>query len=124
MRILVVEDSKLVQRMYGLAFSPREHALVAAENGRAALTVLQGAADDFDLILLDLRMPDMNGVEFLREVQRLGVRTPVILTTAEPEHSTLLADARALKPAAIVHKPWKPTELRDVAATVTGQRIS
>jgi CheY-like chemotaxis protein len=122
-RILIVEDSPLVQKMYGLAFSQRQHELVTAENGRAALATLD-AGDGFDLILLDLRMPDMNGVEFLAALQRRGSEpVPVVLTTAEPDDSPLVAQARALGPAAVVHKPWKPHELRDLVRQIVPEEI-
>jgi CheY-like chemotaxis protein len=117
-RILVVEDSPLVTKMYGLAFSQRQNELVTAANGRAGLEILDRQVAAFDLILLDLRMPDMNGVEFLRELQRRGCPTPVILTTGEAEGSPMVADAMALGPAALVSKPWKPLELREVASRI------
>jgi CheY-like chemotaxis protein len=56
-RILVVEDSPLVQKMYGLAFSHRQHTLVTCDNGRDALDILSSCGEAFELILLDLRMP-------------------------------------------------------------------
>jgi len=125
MRILIVEDSPLVQRMYGLAFSQRQHTLVTAANGREALATLETAADPFDLILLDLRMPDMNGVQFLAELQRRQVASiPVVLTTAEPQDSPLVAEARALGPAAVVYKPWRPLELREVVRQVVPEEIT
>ncbi|HEY7683026.1 MAG TPA: response regulator [Gemmatimonadales bacterium] len=124
MRILVVEDSPLVRRMYGLAFSRRQHDLVLTENGRAALETLDPAGPGFDLILLDLRMPDMDGVQFLRELHRLGIMTPVIITTAEPEDSPLVAEAHALGAAGLVQKPWKPLELQDLALKVIGGGIA
>lgn len=123
MRILIVEDSPLVQKMYGLAFSQRQHLLVTALNGRAALATLDSAEVPFDLILLDLRMPDMNGVEFLAELNRRGMTIPVILTTGEAADSPLLKEARALSPAALVHKPWRPTELKEIAQQVLAQEI-
>jgi CheY-like chemotaxis protein len=119
MRILIVEDSTLVQRMYGLAFSQRTHTLVTAANGREGLARLDSESEPFDLILLDLRMPDMNGVEFLAALQcRRAAPIPVVLTTAEPEDSPLVREARLLGPAAVVHKPWKPQELQAVVAQI------
>jgi len=124
MRILIVEDSPLVQRMYGLAFPHRLHQLVTAPNGREALAILDTALEPFDLILLDLRMPDMNGVEFLSALQRRPTAMiPVVLTTAEPPDSRLVAEARALGPAAVVHKPWKPLALQEVVRQVLPEAI-
>lgn len=114
MRILIVEDSALVQSMYRLAFPAREHVLITAANGREALRHLE--AGPVDIILLDLRMPDMDGVAFLRAARgdaRLDA-VPVVLTTVEPDGSELLAQARSLGVAAVVRKPWKPKQLRDL----------
>lgn len=120
MRLLVVEDSPLVRKMYGLAFPKRDHQLTAAENGRMALTAIAESRDPYDLILLDLCMPDMDGVEFIRAVRGNSAlaQIPIVLTTAEAEGSELMSQARALGVAAVVRKPWKPQELRDVVRTI------
>jgi two-component system, chemotaxis family, chemotaxis protein CheY len=120
MKLLIIEDSPLVRRMYGLAFSRRDHDLVEAENGLEALDALAGAADPFDVILLDLRMPDMDGVTFLRTVRRTALfrDIPIIVTTSEPESSELLQEVRALGIDAVVKKPWKPRELLEVVHSV------
>lgn len=124
MRILIVEDSPLVRRMYGLAFPQRHHLLVTAANGLEGLTTLETSEEPFDLILLDLRMPDMNGVEFLVELKRrVAHAPPVVLTTAEPDDSPLLTEARALGPAAVVRKPWKPQYLQQVVHEVIPEAI-
>ncbi len=120
MRLLIVEDSALVRRMYGLAFSRREHDLVEVENGLQALDALAGASDPFDVILLDLRMPDMDGATFLRAVRRTALfgDIPIIVTTAERETSELLRQARELGVAAVVAKPWKPQDLINTVESV------
>jgi CheY-like chemotaxis protein len=119
MRLLLIDDSDLVRRMYGLAFFRHKHELVEAENGRRALELLDASTIAFDLILLDLNMPDMNGVEFIKNVQRRPLfRIPIVVVTAESETSELLQEARALGVAAIVKKPWKPQELSNLVQSV------
>jgi len=120
MRLLVVEDSPLLRKMFGLAFPKQTNELQPAENGRSAIDLLDRSGEPFDAVLLDLRMPDMDGVEFLRALRRQPVhrRTPVILTTAESDDSELMAQARTLGVAAIVRKPWSPQALRSVVQKV------
>ena len=120
MRLLVVEDSPLLRRMFGLAFPTQMNDLQSVENGRAAMDLLEGSDRPFDAVLLDLRMPDMDGVEFLRALRRQPVHrlTPVVLTTAESDDSALMEQARTLGVAAIVKKPWSPQGLRTVVQQV------
>ncbi len=125
MRILIVEDSPLLRKMFGLAFSSREHYLRPTENGRDALAVLLAEQEPYDVILLDLRMPDMNGVEFIGAVRErpLYCHAPIVLTTAEPDDSALLQQAKALGVAAIVRKPWTPQGLRAVVQDVLNPTV-
>jgi CheY-like chemotaxis protein len=120
MKLLVVEDSPLLRKMFGLAFPHQLNDLKPAENGREAMELLASTAEPFDAVLLDLRMPDMDGVEFLLAFRRQPVhgRTPVIVTTAEPDDSALMARARSLGVAAVVKKPWSPQSLRAVVQKV------
>jgi CheY-like chemotaxis protein len=120
MRLLVVEDSPLLRKMFGLAFPHQLNDLKPVENGREAMELLESSAEPFDAVLLDLRMPDMDGVEFLRVFRRLPAhgRTPVIVTTAEADDSDLMAEARGLGVAAVVKKPWSPQALRAVVQKV------
>jgi CheY-like chemotaxis protein len=120
MRLLIIGDSPLVRRMYGLAFSRREHELVEVENGSQALDALAGASNPFEVILLDLRMPDMDRATFLRTVRRTALfrDIPIIVTTAEPESSELLQEVRTLGIDGVVRKPWKPHEFLDLVRNV------
>src|SRR5205814_8935313 len=119
MRLLIVEDSPLVRRMYRLAFYRRHHELVEAENGQEALDVLTASTERFDLILLERRMPGLDGVGFIKAVQRRPTfKVPIIVTTSEPDSSPLLQEARTLGVAAIMKKPWKPQELAELVQSV------
>jgi two-component system, chemotaxis family, chemotaxis protein CheY len=120
MRLLVVEDSPLLRKMFGLAFPHQSNELQPAENGRVALELLQVMGEPFDAVLLDLRMPDMDGVEFIRAMREHPIHrvTPVIITTAEADSSPMLAQASALGVAAVVKKPWSPQALKSVVQRV------
>lgn len=100
-----------------LGLPSRPHELHEAENGRKALKVLTSVAEPFDAIVLDLQMPDMNGVELLRELRHRPrhANTPIVIATSESDTSPLLQEARGFGAAAILKNPWKPQEL---AATV------
>jgi CheY-like chemotaxis protein len=71
-------------------------------------------------------MPDMNGAEFIQAVQRRGApfdTIPIVLTTAEPDASPLLIQARGLGVAGVVRKPWKPQELREAIRQIVPEGI-
>jgi two-component system chemotaxis response regulator CheY len=112
-KLLIVEDSALIRKVTQLAFASSEYDLEEAENGLAALVLVARAVQPFDAIVLDLRMPDMNGAEFLRALRQrpLHAATPVVIASSEGEASELLQEARRLGVTAVLKKPWKPEEL-------------
>lgn len=64
-KILIVEDEKVLNEAYALVLKKNGHKVDCAYNGLEALE--QTAKKEYDLILLDLRMPKMDGVEFLKK---------------------------------------------------------
>ena len=87
-KVLVVDDSKLMHKMYEVML--RQYPLVYALDGRQALDRLQEHAD-IDLVLLDINMPNMNGLEFLAEVRSNGARKDlavIIISTEGREEDT------------------------------------
>src|SRR5216684_8061505 len=81
-KVLVVDDSKLLHRMFEMML--RQYPLVHAYDGKEALERL-AEHGDVDLILLDMNMPRMNGLEFLAAVkaQPLTAHIPVVIVTTE-----------------------------------------
>jgi DNA-binding response OmpR family regulator len=80
MRLLVVDDNaKLRQLLVGL-FAGARYVVDAVGSGREALESL--AAARYDLILMELRLPDIDGVALLRDLRRRGVGTPVLVGTS------------------------------------------
>lgn len=110
-RILIVEDDPAICNAYQLALEQEGYEIVTAENGKDALAKLGDGVPLPHLILLDLRMPVMNGWEFLeaRRTNRTLRAVPVVALTCGPE----LAPAEDAD--AVVEKPM---DLSDLTALV------
>ena len=102
-----------MRKVAHLAFPGAKFKIEEAENGFGALAQLSLAEQPFDVIVLDLQMPDMNGVEFTRamRLRPVHVDSPIVIASSESEDSELLQEAWRLGVAAVVKKPWKPKEL-------------
>ena len=86
--ILAVDDEPSVRQSYRVMLSDRYRVLLA-ENARAALSALE--RNHVDLILLDIMMPDMDGLAFLEEMARRGEDVPVIVVTGTSSVDTAVA---------------------------------
>ena len=109
-KVLVVDDSKLMHKMYEVML--RQYPLVYALDGRQALERLREHSD-VDLVLLDINMPNMNGLEFLAQLRADGGDvTVVIISTEGREEDT----ARGLEAGAdaYIKKPFHSEEILDV----------
>lgn len=102
-RILVVDDDPSIRRIYQRALGERFE-VVEASSAVVALTLPD---DGFSAIITDFRMPDMDGLAFVRELRARGLRAPVLLVSGD------LAPARAVAdwPSGIVSVIPKPFEL-------------
>ena len=111
-KVLVVDDSKLMHKMYEVML--RQYPLVYASDGRQALDRLRDHPD-IDLVLLDINMPNMNGLEFLAELRSDPGRAdlPVIIISTEGREEDT---ARGLEAGATAYikKPFHSEEILDV----------
>ena len=80
MRILVVEDEKHLNRIISEAVEDEGYSVDSCYNGLEALEYLECA--DYDVIILDIMMPKMNGLELVRRLRSEGNSTPVLFLTA------------------------------------------
>jgi heavy metal response regulator len=81
MRILVVEDEKKVASFLKKGLEEEYYAVDCAYDGEEALFMVE--ANDYDLILLDIMLPKLNGLEVLKGVRQRGVTIPVLMLTAK-----------------------------------------
>ena len=115
---LVVDDSPLHHQMYKLIFgrgSLRDSSLHHATNGREGYALFM-AHPELTLVLLDLNMPEMNGLEFLerRRADNLHPQIPVVLVTTEgtPEDEVR---GRAAGAWDYLRKPFQPADVERLA---------
>jgi two-component system chemotaxis response regulator CheY len=104
MKILVVDDSTTMRKIVGLTLSGAGHSFVEAENGLKALDALK--ADSFDCIILDVNMPEMNGIEFLKANAANAKKCPIIVLTTQDEEA-LKKEALGLGAKDFLIKPFQ-----------------
>ena len=111
-KVLVVDDSKLMHKMYEVML--RQYPLVYASDGRQALDRLQ-EHPDIDLVLLDINMPNMNGLEFLAELRSNPERAelPVIIISTEGREEDTARGIEA-GATAYIKKPFHSEEILEV----------
>jgi len=83
MRILVVEDEIQLARQVASSLEQASHELCMTNRGETALSRIQESF--FDLIVLDIRLPGIDGVEVLRQIRETRVSTRVLMLTAESD---------------------------------------
>lgn len=109
-RALVIDDEALIRWSVAETLGSLDIEVAQAGDAATALTVISRASHPFDIVVLDLRLPDMNDLTLLREVRRLMPNAFVVLMTAfgTPEN---IAEAEALGTHSVLHKPFALEEL-------------
>ena len=85
-KLLVVDDSAMFQNIATSNLQALGHEVLSADGGRAALALL--ARHSFDLVFLDVEMPDMNGIETLQRLRRLRPTLKVVMLTSHDDEGT------------------------------------
>ncbi len=93
MKILVVEDDQSLAYLVKTALENQHYLVDLAANGLLGLQLTE--VNQYDLILLDMMLPLINGIEFCREVRQRGLATPIMLMTAVDHTETKIAGFNA-----------------------------
>ena len=112
-RILVVDDERNLLKLYEKELREEGYEVLTASSGREALECLDGTA--FDLVILDIRMPEMDGMETLRRIMESPASPPLILNTAysmyKDDFLTWAADAYVVKSSDLSELKTKTSEI-------------
>jgi excisionase family DNA binding protein len=114
-RVLVVDDELSVREALGAALQAKGYEVVLAKDGREALRSIR--QDRFDLIFLDILLPEVGGASVLKAIKRRDPEAVVVLITGYPYHDETLA-ALDHGPAMLLRKPIKLTDIHAVLEIV------
>ena len=108
-RILVIDDQKSMRTLLRLVLTGAGHEVFEASNGRLGLELYREKSAD--LIITDILMPEMNGLELMLELTRSFLNVKVIVMTGELETTGTLDKAKLLGACQTVQKPFDTNEL-------------
>ncbi len=119
--ILVIDDEQIMREGCSRILCKDGVAVITAENGRQGLNEIQGCPEKIDVILLDLMMPGMSGMEVLDQVRTIDPNLLVIVITG---YATVESAVEAMKKGAydFIPKPFTPDQLRIVVRRALERR--
>ena len=116
MHIVIIDDEATVAETLAAAVRQQGHSTVVVCSATESLSVL--AANPPDAVFLDLFMPELSGVEVLREIRRRNPDLPIVVVTGRAE-STDLDEVRRLGVTDIVQKPWPLTHVDEALRSLS-----
>ena len=107
--ILIVDDSATIRQQLRICLSEGGFTVVEAENGAAGLA--QAKQANMDMVIADVNMPGMNGIEMIGEIRKLPAYAKVPIFVITTESGTRVAEGKAAGATAWIVKPFKPESL-------------
>ncbi|MBU4370273.1 MAG: response regulator [Proteobacteria bacterium] len=121
-KILVIDDEQIMRDGCARILSKNSCSVLTAENGSVGLAKIQESPKEIDIILLDLMMPGMSGMEVLEKIQALDDTLLIIIITG---YATVASAVEAMKKGAydFIAKPFTPDQLRIVVKRALERRM-
>lgn len=107
--VMIVEDDEMIREMMDITLSQAGYGVTTAGSGASALDLLKRVR--IDLILLDVHMPHMSGLEVLASLRRSGRAAPPVLMVTANRQAETVAEAMRLGCVGYIAKPFAPGEL-------------
>ena len=112
--ILIVDDSNTARASVEYTLKKGSYEVLSADDGTTGLEVL-GKSPTIDMIITDLNMPKMDGIEFIKNVRKFDQYkyTPILMLTTESQDEKKM-EGKAAGASGWLVKPFNPTQLLDV----------
>jgi len=118
MKILIVDDSRTIRQQVSFTLTKGGYEVVEGEDGVDGIAKLKANAD-VAMIISDVNMPNMNGLEMVEQLKADGVTVPVIMLTTEGA-SDLIQRAKAAGAKGWLVKPFQPDQLVAAVSKIAG----
>ena len=115
--ILIIDDEEVVRSLFKETLEELGHAVMVAGNGFEGLELVKQR--DFDLVFLDLKMPEMVGDELFGRIREIKPRLPVTIISGYPD-SSMMKRALAQGPFGVMNKPFSESDIIDAVSNFLG----
>jgi len=120
LKLLVIDDKKIIGDLFDLTMGSKGHDITWEQDQKAALDLVK--SEDFDIVFLDIIMPEEDGIEVLRGIKEIKSELPVVMMTGyavqEKKHNAAVLGASAL-----IKKPFELEDVKKVIKDVLGVEI-
>jgi CheY-like chemotaxis protein len=119
-RIIVVDDDRMLLKVVARALEAAGHSTLRCEDGRKAIECL--AHEEVDLLITDILMPELDGIEMIRSARELRPRLPILAISGGGSFypGDYLGIARAFGATAVLPKPFLPAALIRIVEKILG----
>lgn len=119
LKILVIDDSQAILEMLTFLLKTNSHLPFSVNNGQEALVMAK--SEKFDLVISDLEMPDMNGIEFGLEFRKYNIRTPIIFYSSHDRYSQYQKDLSKIENNVLIENKKTKSLLDAIETFINGQ---
>jgi two-component system, OmpR family, response regulator len=116
-RVLVVDDAKNIRTLLTTCLEIEGYQVETVNDGNQALELLKSS--QFNLIFIDIKLPELSGTEVLRRIRKMGIGTPVIIMTAFATVKNAV-ECTKLGAVAYLQKPFTAEKVRHVLSEIIG----
>lgn len=119
-RVLVVDDTKNIRTLLSKCLELEGYEVETASDGKEAIGKIMGTP--FDLIFLDIKMPQFSGTEVLKKIRENGINTPVIIITA---YATIKNAVECTKMGAVAYlqKPFTAEKVKNTLKEIKEEGV-